>query len=44
MERIGKPRGDALLPLILALLLGIGISILLSASTYYAERLLQDRY
>ena len=44
MERIGKARGDALLPLILALLLGIGISILLSASTYYAERLLQDRY
>ena len=44
MERIGKPQGDALLLLILIVILGIGISVLFSASTYYAQRLYQDPY
>ena len=44
MERIGKPRGDALLLLILIVTLGVGISVLFSASTYYAQRMFQDPY
>jgi len=44
VEKIGKPRGDALLLLILIVILGIGISVLFSASTYYAQRLYQDPY
>lgn len=44
MERIGKARGDRLLVLVLILMLGVGLSVLLSASAYYAERLFQDPY
>ena len=44
MERIGKPHGDALLLLTLVAMLGIGLSFLFSASTYYAERLFADPY
>jgi len=44
VERIGKPRGDALLLLILVVTLGVGISVLFSASTYYAQRMFQDPY
>ncbi len=44
MERIAKPRGDALLLLVVLVLLGIGLSVLFSASTYHAERLFDDPY
>lgn len=44
LERIEKPHGDALLLLVLILMSGIGLSVLFSASTYYAERLFQDPY
>jgi cell division protein FtsW len=44
LERIGKPRGDALLLLILIAMIGIGLSVLFSASAYYAERLFADPY
>ena len=44
MERIGKPRGDALLLLILVAMIGIGLSVLFSASAYYGERLFADPY
>jgi cell division protein FtsW len=44
LERIGKPRGDALLLLILVAMIGIGLSVLFSASAYYAERLFADPY
>ena len=44
LERIGKAHGDALLLLILIVIAGIGLSMLFSASTYYAERLFQDPY
>jgi cell division protein FtsW len=44
LERIGKPRGDALLLLILIAMIGIGLSVLFSASTYYAERLFDDPF
>ena len=42
MERIEKPRSDAVLVLILIAMIGIGLSVLFSASTYYAERLFDD--
>jgi cell division protein FtsW len=44
LERIGKPRGDGLLILVLIVMLGIGLSVLFSASSYYAERLFEDPY
>jgi len=44
LERIAKPRGDALLLLVVLVLLGIGLSVLFSASTYHAERLFDDPY
>ena len=44
MERIEKPRADTLMMLILLIMLGIGLSVLFSASTYYAQRLFEDPY
>jgi cell division protein FtsW len=44
LERIGKPRGDALLLLVLIAMVAIGLSVLFSASTYYAERQFEDPY
>jgi len=44
LERIEKPRADTLMMLILLIMLGIGLSVLFSASTYYAQRLFEDPY
>jgi cell division protein FtsW len=44
LEKIGKPRGDALLLIVLIAMIGIGLSVLFSASSYYAERLFQDPF
>ncbi len=42
MERIETKSGDFLLFIILILLMGVGISMLFSASHYYSERIFQD--
>lgn len=42
MERIEKKSGDFLLFITLVLLIGVGISMLYSASHYYAERAFKD--
>ncbi len=44
MEKIEKEPIDFLLFLILILLAGLGVSVLFSASYYYAEKLTQDPY
>ena len=44
MERIDKQAGDFLLFLSLVLLIGVGLSMLFSASHYYAERVFNDPY
>jgi len=44
LERIDKQAGDFLLFLTLILLIGVGISMLFSASHYYAERVFDDPY
>lgn len=44
MERIDKQAGDFLLFLCLVLLIGVGLSMLFSASHYYAERVFSDPY
>ena len=44
MERIEKEPADFLLFLTLILLVGLGVSVLFSASYYYAEKLTRDAY
>jgi cell division protein FtsW len=44
LERIDKQAGDYLLFLTLILLIGVGLSMLFSASHYYAERVFHDPY
>ncbi len=44
MERVEKKSGDIFLFLVFVLLAGLGVSVLFSASNFYAERVFNDPY